>query len=98
MLEALGVIPEVFTPNGDLYNATFEIKGLDSYPKNSLQIFNRWGNEVYKASPYKNDWVGTPNVAGKTGSDKLPTGTYYYILDLGDDAKTTFKGYVQLQY
>ena len=98
VLEALGVIPEVFTPNGDLYNATFEIKGLDSYPKNSLQIFNRWGNEVYKASPYKNDWVGTPNVAGKTGSDKLPTGTYYYILDLGDDAKTTFKGYVQLQY
>ena len=98
VLEALGVIPEVFTPNGDLYNATFEIKGLDSYPKNSLQIFNRWGNEVYKAAPYKNDWVGTPNVAGKTGSDKLPTGTYYYILDLGDDAKTTFKGYVQLQY
>ncbi len=96
--EGLGIIPEVFTPNGDQYNPTFEIKGLDSYPNNSLQIFNRWGNPVYNAKPYKNDWIGTPNVAGKTGSDKLPTGTYYYILDLGDDAKTIFRGYIQLQY
>ena len=98
VLEGLGVIPEVFTPNGDLYNNTFEIKGLDGYPNNSLQVFNRWGNSVYSAKPYKNDWNGAPNVAGKTGSDKLPTGTYYYILELGDDAKTIYKGYVQLQY
>lgn len=97
--EGLGVIPEVFTPNGDPYNNNFEIKGLDSYPNNSLQVFNRWGNLVYSAKPYKNDWNGVPNVSGKTGSDKLPTGTYYYLLDLGDEnVKTTYKGYVQLQY
>ncbi len=98
VLESLGVIPEVFTPNGDLFNPTFEIKGLDSYPNNSLQIFNRWGNLVYKAKPYKNDWTGVPNVAGKTGGDKLPVGTYYYILDLGVDGKKPFTGYIQLQY
>jgi gliding motility-associated-like protein len=100
--EGLGVIPEVFTPNGDLFNPTFEIKGLDAYPNNSLQVFNRWGNPVYSAKPYKNDWTGMPNVAGKTGSDKLPVGTYYYILDLGDEKleldKRIYKGYVQLQY
>ncbi len=96
--ETIGVIPQVFTPNGDGHNDVFEIKGLDSYPNNSLQIFNRWGNEVFKAKPYKNDWDGSPNAAGKTGSGKLPTGTYFYILDLGDDAKTVFKEYIQLQY
>ncbi|MDX2174814.1 MAG: gliding motility-associated C-terminal domain-containing protein [Bacteroidota bacterium] len=96
--EGLGTIPEVYTPNGDGHNEVFEIKGLDSYPNNSLQVFNRWGNAVYTAKPYKNDWNGIPNVSGKTGGDKLPTGTYYYILELGDDAKTIFRGYVQLQY
>ncbi len=97
--EGLGVIPEVFTPNGDQYNNTFEIKGLDSYPNNSLQVFNRWGNLIYSAKPYKNDWNGSANVSGKTGSDKLPTGTYFYLLDLGNEnIKTTYKGYIQLQY
>ena len=96
--QSIGLVPEVFTPNGDGHNDVFEIKGLDSYPNNSLQIFNRWGNPVYFAKPYKNDWDGSPNTAGKTGSSKLPTATYFYILDLGDDAKTIFRGYIQLQY
>lgn len=95
----LGVIPEVFTPNGDGKNDVFEITGLDSYPNNSLQIFNRWGNPVYDAKPYKNDWDGSPNTAGKTGSSKLPTATYFYILDLGTgEAKDVIRGFIQLQY
>lgn len=96
--EGIGTVPEVFTPNGDGHNDAFEIKGLDAYPNNSLQIFNRWGNPVYFAKPYKNDWDGTPNTAGKTGSSKLPTATYFYILDLGDENKTIFRGFIQLQY
>lgn len=95
--QGLGEIPEVFTPNGDLYNPTFEIKGLDSYPNNSLEIFNRWGNPVYSAKPYKNDWDGKPNKSS-IGTDKLPAGTYYYILNLGDDKINPLKGYIQLQY
>ena len=96
--QGLGVIPEIFTPNGDGKNDVFDIKGLDSYPKNSLHVFNRWGNPVYSAEPYNNDWNGNPNEAGKTGSGKLPSGTYYYILDLGDDQKTIYRGFIQLQY
>jgi gliding motility-associated-like protein len=94
----LGIIPEIFTPNGDGHNDVFEIKGLDSYPKNKLNVFNRWGNPVYFAEPYNNDWDGSPNQAGKTGSGKLPSGTYYYILDLGDEKTAPFTGFVQLQY
>ncbi len=97
--EKIGTVPEVFTPNGDGHNDVFEIKGLDSYPNNSLQIFNRWGNPVYFAKPYKNDWDGSPNTAGKTGTSKLPTATYFYILDLGTgDKEEIFRGFIQLQY
>ncbi|MBK9285347.1 MAG: gliding motility-associated C-terminal domain-containing protein [Sphingobacteriaceae bacterium] len=91
-------IPQVFTPNGDNKNDVFFIKGLDVYPKNILKIFNRWGNPVYSAEPYLNDWDGVPNEAGKTGSGKLPSATYYYILDLQDGKTEVFKGYVQIQY
>ncbi|MDP3222300.1 MAG: gliding motility-associated C-terminal domain-containing protein [Rubrivivax sp.] len=94
-------IPEVFTPNGDGRNDVFEIKGLDSYPNNNLQIFNRWGNPVYFAKPYHNDWDGTPNTAGKTGTSKLPTATYFYILDLGTgtgEKEDIKRGFIQLQY
>lgn len=93
----LGVIPQIFTPNGDGKNDPFYIPGLDNYPKNKLQIFNRWGNIVYEAAPYKNDWDGAPNKSSM-GTGKLPVGTYFYILDLGDEKEEIRKGFVQLEY
>ncbi|MCW3076001.1 MAG: hypothetical protein JWO32_3179, partial [Bacteroidetes bacterium] len=57
-----------------------------------------WGSPVYSAKPYKNDWDGTPNEQGKTGSGKLPTGTYFYLLELGDTNKSIYKGFIQIQY
>lgn len=93
----LGTIPEIFTPNGDGKNDPFYIPGLDSYPKNKLQVFNRWGNIVYEAAPYKNDWDGKPNKSSM-GTGKLPVGTYFYILDLGDEKEEIRKGFVQLEY
>jgi len=93
----LGTIPEIFTPNGDGKNDPFDIPGLDSYPKNKLQIFNRWGNIVYEAAPYKNDWDGSPNKSSM-GTGKLPVGAYFYILDLGDEKEEIRKGFVQLEY
>ncbi len=93
----LGVIPELFTPNGDTKNDVFNIPGLDNYPKNSLQVFNRWGNMIYEAKPYKNDWDGTPNKSSM-GTGKLPVGTYFYMLDLGDEKEGIRKGFIQLEY
>ncbi len=94
---ALGIIPELVTPNGDGKNDLFEIKGIHLYPKNNLKIFNRWGNLVYESSPYKNEWDGSSNKA-LIGGGRLPVGTYYVILDFGDEKIETYKGYVQLEY
>ena len=70
-------IPTVFTPNGDGFNDTFEIKGLDAYDYAKLVVYNRWGNEVYVNSNYKND------NAVKNGwkGEGLNEGTYYYLLN-----------------
>jgi gliding motility-associated-like protein len=75
---------QVITPNEDGKNDGLIFDYLDQYPKNSIVIFNRWGQRVYEAAPYNNDlpWEGT--YKGKP----LPAGTYYYILNLrgSDDA------------
>jgi len=83
------VIPNIFTPNGDGKNDVFKIAGLVSYPGSQLIIFNRWGNEVYNADNYLNDWNGSG----------LAEGTYYYVLNRRERTGdiTTFKGWVFLK-
>ena len=90
------IIPEGFSPNGDGVNDVFEIVGIDGYPGNEIKIFNRWGNLVFEAKPYTNTWDGTSNFGLRIGGDELPSGVYFYILDLGDGTKP-IRGYVHLK-
>ncbi|MFX0557342.1 Calx-beta domain-containing protein [Maribacter sp. CXY002] len=90
-------ISKAVTANGDGINDLFEIKGAE-YCDNTfnVMIFNRWGNKVYEAVDYKNNWGGySPNNAlGSSGH--LPTGTYYYIVNvIGEDIKQ-INGYIYL--
>ncbi|WP_207423866.1 gliding motility-associated C-terminal domain-containing protein [Desertivirga brevis] len=71
------VIPEGFSPNGDGVNDKFELENVGPRRIN-LEIYNRWGNLVYKNPDYKNDWDGTCN-AGIYVGQNVPDGTYYYI-------------------
>lgn len=80
-------IPDGFSPNGDGINDFFVIRGIENYPKNTLTIYNRWGNNVFEASPYHSTWKGESTKGTRIGEDKLPTGTYFYLLDLGDKSK-----------
>ncbi len=66
-------IPNSFTPNGDGLNEYFEIVNLPA--DNSLKVFNRWGEMIYEAAPYRNDWDGTL----RTG-EKALDGIYIFQL------------------
>lgn len=80
-----------FTPNGDGSNDFFNIKCAEDYPNNNLEIYNRYGNLVFKTHSYKNDWKGIANVNGTFSGNMLPTGTYYYIFETGDSALNVAK-------
>ncbi|MBT8286864.1 MAG: DUF11 domain-containing protein, partial [Bacteroidia bacterium] len=74
-----------FSPNGNGLNEVFYIDCINRFPNNKLEIYNRWGNLVYQKDGYDNTFDGTSN--GRSvlyKNEKLPVGTYYYILDLGD--------------
>lgn len=93
-------IPNLFTPDGDGHNETWEIYGLEQYAEAEVEIYNRWGNLIYYSSPYNNDWDGSVNqgatIDGKDG--KVPPGTYFYVIKLNEEGKEPFKGYVEVQY
>ena len=84
-----GFLFNQISPNGDGINDAVYINCIEDYPINTLQIFDRYGNEVFTASGYDNTWMGT----GKNGD--LPKGTYFYILDLGDGTEVR-KGWIQI--
>jgi len=64
-------VPNLFTPNKDGYNETFEIKGLDG-DAGSFHVYNSWGAEVYSAEKYYNNW----------NAEELADGIYYYSFSL----------------
>ena len=86
-------IPNVFTPNGDGMNDNFEIPclGNDEFSRNSLIVFNRWGDQVYETTNYANTWQGTYN------GDDLPEGTYYYILTFDQGTQEPMQGFIMIQ-
>ena len=77
-----------FTPNNDGKNDYFTIRCIENYPGNTVTIYNRWGIKVYSAHNYQNNWDGTSNGRATINKDsKLPTGTYYYVIDLNTEGE-----------
>ncbi|MBW4889637.1 gliding motility-associated C-terminal domain-containing protein [Mucilaginibacter sp. HMF5004] len=68
------IIPNTFTPNADGTNDTWFIKYLADYPKATIQIFNRYGTQIYYSLGYGKPWDGTYN------GTPVPVGTYYYSI------------------
>src|SRR5688572_5232986 len=87
------LVPTGFSPNDDGTNDGYVIDGIENYPDNKLWVYNRWGKLVFKAKDYANDWDGTGNISGNSAGLKMPTGTYYYILDLNNNEKPR-SGYI----
>jgi gliding motility-associated-like protein len=91
------IIPSGFSPDNDVINDAFVIKGIEHYPGNKIWIYNRWGNLVYKAHDYNNEWDGVSNVSGIYIGKRVPVGTYFYVLDLNNQTKPR-QGYIVMKY
>lgn len=88
----------LISPNEDNVNDFLVFDGLELYRKNKLSIFNRWGNTVLEIEDYDNDWNGISNGRLTVLKDnKLPVGTYFYILHFGNDSlDRELKGWVYI--
>lgn len=74
------VIPTSFSPNGDGLNDYWDIEALSTYPKSTMNVFSRSGQKVYTSTGYDKPWNGAYK------GYILPSGTYYYVIDLKSGA------------
>ncbi len=82
-------VPNAFSPNGDGIHDRWQIKYLDTYPGATVDIYNRYGQLVFKSTGYSIPWDGTYN------GQPLPVGTYYYIINPKNGRKQ-MSGYIDI--
>ena len=85
------IIPTLITPNLDGNNDFFVIKGIESFGKTLLTVFNRWGARVYENMEYDNSWDGVDE-----NGDPLPDDTYFFLLK--PENSKTIKSYVVIRH
>ncbi len=83
---------DVLTPNGDMINDTWTILNTNRFPDAIINVYNRWGNEVFGSTSYDNDWNGTTEGGNKT----LPSGSYYYRIDQYGDGTKIITGWLYI--
>lgn len=93
--ESGAVVPNVFSPNGDGQNDTFQVEGL--YLEDfSMEVINRWGQTIYESTSPAQGWNGGVDNTG----DKVPDGTYFYVINFRDrcstEPRSTRTGHVTL--
>ncbi|MDX6181879.1 gliding motility-associated C-terminal domain-containing protein [Flavobacterium sp. Fl-77] len=90
-------IPDGFSPNGDNVNDTFTIPDINYlYPDYSIEIFNRYGNVLFKGNKNKPDWDGKNDEASGFGNGIVPNGVYFYIVNFNKDNRRPQQGRVYL--
>jgi len=92
------LIPDGFSPNNDGINDQFVINELaELYPNFKLEIYNRYGNILYKGNKNTPLWDGTSSEGGvKMGEKTLPAGVYFYILEFNDGIRNPKQGRIYL--
>lgn len=81
-------IPNAFSPNGDGINDYWEVDGLKARPNATTEIYNRYGQIVFKGIGFA-PWDGTWKNA------LLPFGTYYYVIKPAPGEKI-YSGWISL--
>ena len=75
------LIPNAISPNGDGKNDVWKLEFLKLlYPNAEVDIFSRWGEQLFSSKGYSEPWDGTFK------GQLLPVGTYYYVINLNDSS------------
>lgn len=82
------LIPNAISPNGDGKNDVWKLDFINLlYPNATIDIFNRWGQNLFSSIGYQTPWNGRYN------GELVPDGTYYYAINLNNETEpTTFTG------
>jgi gliding motility-associated-like protein len=71
-------IPSGFSPNGDGTNDNWAIGYINFYKNATVEVYNRWGDQLFESVGYGEPWDGTYE------GNVLPIGTYYYVININE--------------
>ncbi len=93
--DELFAISKVVTPDGDGINDVWKLSNIENFKSNTVVVIDRWGNKIFHATGYDNErtvWKGT-NSSGTI----VPTGTYFYTIEIRDQGKVVLKkGFIEV--
>ncbi|WBX70964.1 MBG domain-containing protein [Tenacibaculum retecalamus] len=85
-----------FSPNGDGINDTWTIDNIYLHANNTVKVFNRSGKMVFQQKAYKNTWNGVSNKINS--GQRLPVGSYLFIIELNEAGKKPIQGWLYINY
>jgi len=80
--------PKFLTPNGDGYNDTWQLDGINFQPATLIYIYDRFGKLLVKLDPTSDGWDG------RYRGRMMPDGDYWFNVKLEDGR--LFKGHFSL--
>ncbi|SNY95500.1 T9SS type B sorting domain-containing protein, partial [Flagellimonas pacifica] len=83
-------IPNFFTPNNDGQNDFWGPRNSEFFPEIETYIFDRYGRKIKILGPFDKGWDG------KYESKQLPSGDYWYIIELNDGSGRKYVGHFTL--
>ena len=84
------VVGNALTPNGDGKNDEWLIQYESDLNAPEVSIFNIYGQEIYHAKSYQNNWKGSYN------GSILPNGAYYYLIDFNSEKINPIRGTISI--
>ena len=86
------IVSSALTPNQPGVEATWKVINVEDYPFTSVRVYAPNGSIVFQSENYQNEWTGT-NI--RTGT-ALPTGPYYYRIELGGTSNEALEGWLYI--
>ncbi|MBN2595721.1 MAG: gliding motility-associated C-terminal domain-containing protein [Marinifilaceae bacterium] len=84
------IVGNALTPNGDGINDEWRIQYESDLKPPEVSIFNIYGQEIYHAKSYQNNWKGSYN------GSILPDGAYYYLIDFNSEKISPIRGTISI--
>ncbi|HLA56925.1 MAG TPA: gliding motility-associated C-terminal domain-containing protein [Flavobacterium sp.] len=90
-------IPDGFSPNGDSVNDVFQIPEIQFlYPDYTLEIYNRYGNLMFKGNINSPAWDGKNSQSENTIDGIASNGIYFYVVNFNKDKRPPRQGFLYL--
>jgi len=90
-------IPDGFSPNNDSVNDTFRIPNIEFlYPDFTLEIYNRYGNLIFKGNKNKPFWDGRNSQSSNLIDGIAPNGVYFYVINFNKNNASPKQGRLYL--